>query len=104
MNAAALRQELETLERVLAQHGESRAAQMIRAALDGSDQDFQAFLASNELWGGAGSIADQAGLSCGGDVRRQVEATLARLGQEQIREGVVNVRTKMWVEAFSKWN
>lgn len=103
MESEALKQELETLERLLAQHGESGPAQMIRAALDGTNQDLRAFLTSNELWGGAGSIADQAGVDQGRHVRRPIEAALARLGREQIRQGVVNVRTDMWVDAFSKW-
>ena len=55
MGAEAVRHELETLERLLAQHGESGPAQMSRAALDGNDQKLRACLASNELWGGAGA-------------------------------------------------
>ncbi len=54
LGAEAVRHELETLERLLAQHGESGPAQMSRAALDGTDQKLRACLASNELWGGAG--------------------------------------------------
>jgi hypothetical protein len=103
MGDEALKRELETLERLLMQHGELGPVQMIRAALDGSYQQLQAFLTSNELWGGAGSIADQAGVNQGRDVRRPIEVVLARLGREQIRQGVVNVRTDMWVDAFSKW-
>jgi hypothetical protein len=103
MRAEALLQELELLERVLAQYGETTSVEMVRRALDGSDQELRAFLESNELWGGAGSIADQAGVSQGRDVRRAIESALVRLGQQQIRDGVVNVRTAMWVDAFSKW-
>src|SRR5229473_8099767 len=55
VGAEAVRHELETLERLLAQHGESGPAQMSRAALDGTDQKLRACLASNELWGGAGA-------------------------------------------------
>src|SRR5688500_5512762 len=99
----ALRQDLATLEAVLSQHGATDAAQLISGALAGSDQELLAFLTSNELWGGPGSIADQAGVSQGRDVRRPVEAALARLGAEQMRQGLVNVRTEMWVDAFSKW-
>jgi len=103
MGAQSLKQQLEMLERLLAQHGESGPAQRIRTALDGSNQDLQAFLTSNELWGGAGSIADQAGVDKGRDVRSSIEAALAKLGRDQISQGVVNVRTDMWVDAFSKW-
>ena len=55
MGAEAVRHELEMLERLLAQHGESGPAQMSRAALDGTDQKLRACLASNELWGDAGA-------------------------------------------------
>jgi hypothetical protein len=60
------------------------------------------YLVSNELWGGAGSVADQAVLAIP-DARRQLEALLIRLGREQMSLGRVNVRTEMWVSAFEKW-
>ncbi|SRR5258708_6492080 len=44
VGAEAVRQELETQERLLAQHGESGPAQMSRAALDGTDQKLRACL------------------------------------------------------------
>lgn len=103
MGAGVLRQELEALEGVLAHHRETGAAQAVRRALDASDEELRTFLVSNELWGGAGSIADQAGASRGREARRPIEAALARLGLEQMRQGLVNVRTEMWVDAFSKW-
>ena len=46
VGAEAVRHELETVERLLAQHGESGPAQMSRAALDGTDQKLCACLAS----------------------------------------------------------
>ncbi len=98
-----MRRELESLERLLAQHGESGPAQIIRDALDGSDLSLGAFVTSNELWGGAGSIADQAGVGQGRDVRRTIEAALAKLGRSQIKHAIVNARTDLWVDAFSKW-
>ena len=103
-----MRQQLEALEMVLAQHGEPGAAQMIRRALAGADPELRTFLVSNELWGGAGSIADQAGIDQAGrtqgrESRRAIEAALITLGLAQMRQGLVNVRTQMWVAAFSKW-
>ncbi|MFH1998075.1 MAG: hypothetical protein ABIK28_00275 [Planctomycetota bacterium] len=98
-----MRQKLENVEKILAEHGESGFSQVIRQALNGSDQDLQEFLVSNELWGGPGSVADQAGVSLGRDVRRQIEMTLVELGLEQMRKSVVNDRTKTWVNAFRKW-
>jgi hypothetical protein len=99
-----VRQELETLESVLAQHGESRAAETIRHALAGNESSLHAFLVSNELWGGSGSIADQAGSDQSRDTRRPIEAALLALGLEQIRRGLVNARTRMWVDAFQQWH
>jgi hypothetical protein len=99
----ALRQHLDTLEAVLSQHGEPRAAELVRRALRGSAEELRAFLTSNELWGGAGSIADQAGIGQGWRARSAIETALVRLGAEQMRQGLVNVRTETWVDAFSRW-
>jgi hypothetical protein len=49
-----------------------------------------AFLSSNELWGGAGSIADQAGLDHGRAGRRLIEAVLIQLGETQLARGIAN--------------
>lgn len=63
----------------------------------------QAFLTSNSLWGGSGSIADQAGIDGGREKRRKIESMLIDLGNFQINEGILNQRTKMWTEVFTKW-
>jgi hypothetical protein len=56
------------------------------------------------LWGGSGSIADQAGLALGRrDGRRRIEQALIALGEEQIRTGHVNIRTAPWVGTFKDW-
>lgn len=70
----------------------------IRAALDGSDVELRAFLASNELWGGAGSVADQAGIDLPTEAQRRFHAALYQLGREQLRQGIANVRTQAWVD------
>jgi len=63
----------------------------------------EAFLKSNSLWGGAGSVADQAGIDGGREKRREIEAMLVHLGNFQIQEGILNQRTQMWTEVFSEW-
>ena len=75
----------------------------IDAALSGDDTALVAFLTSNTLWGGAGSIADEA---CGGSrsARRPVEQLLARLGREQLRLGYANPRTETWTSVFEEWH
>ena len=82
---------------------EEALAVSVRNALSGSDQALQEFLRSNELWGGAGSISDQA---CVGrsEQRKELERLLIQLGRIQLRHGNTNARTKTWVEAFEKWS
>jgi hypothetical protein len=80
-------------------------ANLIADALKISDRALTEFLTSNELWGGSGSIVDS-GLSCEAapEVQRGAFGRLiVTLGTIQIEAGVTNVRTAMWVEAFSKW-
>jgi hypothetical protein len=79
-----------------------RSADTIRAALAEDDEHFMAFLISNELWGGSGSVADQACTSSR-VARTQVEEILIRLGRIQIGARATNVRTEMWVSAFERW-
>jgi hypothetical protein len=71
------------------------------AALGGTSEDLQSFLISNRLWGGSGSIADQAGI--GPSWTQSGVAALIDLGEEQIRQGLVNQRTEQWVRAFKSW-
>ena len=96
-----MRDQLLNLAKVLSESGEYDYAYAAEAAATGSDENLCAFLASNDLWGGAGSIADQAGLkNNNADQRQQIEQALVQLGTAQIQHGLVNVRTAMWVQAF----
>jgi hypothetical protein len=45
----------------LGNEGETGLALTVRSVVSGDDANLDAFLVSNELWGGAGSIADQSG-------------------------------------------
>lgn len=83
--------------------GENHFADMVVATSDGSPSETIEFLRSNELWGGSGSIADQAGISAEGRSRRAVEAAMIKLGEQQLVEGITNVRTKQWVDTFAEW-
>jgi hypothetical protein len=94
-----VKNEREALKGTLAQHGEDRDAEAIRQALDGSDSDLLSFLASNVRYG----LDPESGWRRAGRlVRRQTEEALVKLGARQIQEGVVNGRTGMWVDVFSK--
>ena len=81
---------------------ERRAASSIRSALAGPDRALDDFLISDELWGGAGSIADSAFES---DSRRikPFQELMIELGRRQIKFGLTNVRTESWVQAFESW-
>ena len=101
-----MREHLRHLAGLLHENGESVRAARVEDAVADTDQELDMFLRSNDLWGGAGSIADCAGMMGIGqrtDGRRKIEHALIQLGNEQIRAGNVNPRTEMWVEAFSKW-
>jgi len=78
-------------------------AEQIDAALAGDDAALEAFLVSNLLWGGMGSMPDEAGLNWGREARRPIEAAFVALGEEQLRCGIVNPRTAHWVSAFRDW-
>lgn len=100
-----MQQELESVRDALLEAGDSHSAGLVSAALAGGDDSVREFVVSNELWGGSGSIADQGGAADSrDDARRSVEAALVSLGRVQLRAGVVNVRTSMWVETFDRWH
>jgi mono/diheme cytochrome c family protein len=75
----------------------------VSQAISGDDAALEAFLRSNELWGGAGSVADQAFVHATPDIRRNGSVAFAKLGEEQIAAGIVNVRTESWTSALQKW-
>jgi hypothetical protein len=104
-DSARLKACLEKLRNVLMQNHEDDFAKSVDTALLGSNEDILRFLVSNEVWGGAGSIADQAGMTDGRrtDGTRAIQSALIALGEEQIRQGIVNVRTDMWTGAFRTW-
>jgi hypothetical protein len=94
------RDTLQEIATLLEQHNAS--TNDLAIALLGDSEKMWRYLVSNELWGGAGSVADQALLDSP-DARSQLEGLLIRLGREQMDLGRVNVRTEMWVAAFEKW-
>jgi hypothetical protein len=96
-----LRDYLRRLSAALDKHGEPNAE--LAAVLSAAEGELDAFLTSNELWGGAGSIADQAGGPNRTAASREIEAILIELGNEQVRRGLINPRTASWVKAFTEW-
>jgi hypothetical protein len=98
-----MREHLQTLARLLHESGDDTFAASIEDAASAPDPRLQSFLASNELWGGSGSIADSAGGPERSDARREIERVLIQIGTEQMRSGNVNPRTEMWLKAFTAW-
>ena len=98
-----VRQLLKRLRNMLEQSGEHHFVNDIDAALAADDTVLWSFLTSNELWGGAGSIADQ---GCGPirETRQPLEQLLAELGREQIALGRTNSRTQTWTAVFEQWH
>jgi hypothetical protein len=95
------RKQLRRILELLRKCEEAAYLPYMQAAASGSDQELEAYLVSNELWGGSGSIADQAGIqSNGGRDRRAIEKRLIELGDMQLQADLINPRTQLWVEAF----
>src|SRR5712691_10268144 len=94
-----LEEHLRSLAKLLSDNRELDLAAMVNAAVSGTEDDLNDFLTSNELWGGAGSVADQAGMTDGTrtDGRRSIERALIELGDEQVRLSRVNSRTASWI-------
>jgi hypothetical protein len=94
---------LVTIATLLEAGHEQSYALIVRNALSGPDHSLQEFLRSNDLWGGAGSIADQPFVGRSAQ-RKELEDLLIQLGKTQLSGGIANVRTKSWVETFEKWH
>jgi len=96
---------LQRLHVLLVAANEPGLAARVKRALGGSEAELEQFLRSNELWGGAGSIADQAGMSDLGsnELRKNIEGNLIDLGRMQLEAGLVNPRTQVWTAAFEQW-
>lgn len=89
------------MHKILLVGGALQEARSVELALHGSEVELQTFLCSNDLWGGAGSIADQSLLNDSAQ-RKHLEKALVQLGRSQIKTGAVNARTELWVNAFEK--
>jgi len=97
-----LRDRVLDLAQALRAGGDAKFADLAEAAAASSEERLHAFLTSNDLWGGAGSVADQA-VSADDQNSKRIVATLVALGTEQLKAGITNVRTEMWVSAYEEW-
>lgn len=92
-----VRSAVERIGALLVRHNQQSAV-LSSVNLD-DEEELWAYLVSDDLWGGAGSVADQS-LFQTPDARKELEQLLVRLGREQIGVQRVNARTEMWVTAF----
>jgi hypothetical protein len=101
-----MRERLQHLARLLREQEEDGRAAMVENAIASPEPELDAFVMSDALWGGAGSVADRAGiigLCQRTEGRRKIERALMQLGDEQLRQGKVNPRTASWMKAFRDW-
>ena len=94
---------LTNLAKLLKMGGDNYYSNLIDEYIVEGKSKVEDFLVSNQLWGGAGSIADQALLE-NKNLRKDLENLLIKLGRLQIEKNKVNVRTEMWIDAFEKWH
>jgi hypothetical protein len=102
MSSSHIRVVLLEIADLLERGQEDRAAASVREALSDSEEKLADFLGSNELWGGAGSMADQS-LTSDATRRKALESLLIKLGKLQMATDRANPRTEMWVQAFEQW-
>jgi hypothetical protein len=101
-----MREHLKSLAQLLRVQGDNARAAMVEQAISGPESGLDAFVMSDDLWGGAGSVADCAGiigLCQRTEGRRKIERVLTELGNEQVRMQKANPRTASWVKAFREW-
>ena len=70
--------------------------------LNESEESIWQYLESNEVWGSAGSLADQ-GLFENKELRPKLEDLIVELGEFQQKEGRVNSRTESTIQVFRNW-
>lgn len=101
----SVRAALQGVSAALDDCGQPQLAEDVLRAAGSPDEQLVAFITSNELWGGAGSIADQAGMKAATrtESQRDLEAALIHLGQVQVQMGQLNPRTVGWVGVFERW-
>ena len=63
----------------------------------------QSMVSDLRLWGGMGSVADEAGVGLRSDQQRRVQELLIRLYELLERRGVTDPRGASWVQTFREW-
>jgi hypothetical protein len=92
-----------SLRDLLLSQGEHGYAELLNGVIGGSEEKIWSLLESNIVWGGAGSIADQACIS-GEEEQKKFYELMVKLANLQDKAGRLNERTMMWAAAFRSWN
>lgn len=97
-----IRHKVEELRNLLLECSESPYSEIVENALNGGETQLERFLISNDLWGGAGSIRDQA-LIEQPVLRKKLQRLLIELGELQIALGIVHPKTEFLVSTYKQW-
>lgn len=63
----------------------------------------QSMVSDLRLWGGMGSVADQAGMDLPPEKQQRVHELLIRLYELLEHQGITDARGASWVETFRHW-
>jgi len=106
-------EQLQKIRDICAKYADHSSVRLLDRLLALHELDASAFwdlLTSNEVWGGAGSLADQClvapSVSTGTQFehdRRMVWEALAGIADEMKAGGLLNERTLFWASTFSSW-
>ena len=103
---------LRAIHQILHHHADQGSADTVAKLVSLYEKDRDSFwdlLTSDEVWGGAGSLADKAMLSSPrSDAERRrdrhlVWSELVGIADEMEAAGRLNERTLMWASAFRGW-
>jgi hypothetical protein len=106
-------EDLRTVKALLRKHGSSNDSAWLGHLITVAEADPAEFWRQfncNEIWGGAGSIADQFLVQGLGDSmerrkdRKNFYRAMARLADEMAAAGIANDRAQRWAQAFTEWS
>ncbi len=96
-------QTLPPIEGYVFQDSDVKALERLDRAIAADDDTLSEYLRSNSLWGGAGSIADQALMGRPQECRHGFYKLMVELGSLQVEQEIVNPRTEWVVQVLRTW-
>jgi hypothetical protein len=76
----------------------------LRQACETEQEKVQAMVSDFRLWGGPGSVADQAGIDLLPDGQQRVYELLIQLYEQLEANGITDARGASWVDTFRHWS